>query len=118
MTDHLALTRHGIHFNTLEGRRWINDPLQTNIEELEEELRTNDSLARTSLTGRGRVRSNVPDPLANRMGPLASETSGATPTAPSSDVREGLGTATPPRMQPLESRLGKSNELTDLHECE
>ena len=25
LTDHLALTRDGIHFNTLQGRRWIND---------------------------------------------------------------------------------------------
>ena len=25
MIDHLALTRDGIHFNTQQGRRWIND---------------------------------------------------------------------------------------------
>ena len=60
MTDHLALTRDDIHFNNLNGWRWINDAFRTKIEEIEEELGTTDSLARTSLTGRGRVRSNVP----------------------------------------------------------
>ena len=34
MTDHLALTRDGIHFNTLQGRRWLNDAFQTRIEEI------------------------------------------------------------------------------------
>ena len=29
MTDHLTLTRDGIHFNTQQGRRWINDVFQT-----------------------------------------------------------------------------------------
>ena len=80
MTDHLAYQRWSascIHFNTLQGRRWINDAFQMKNEELEEELRTTDSLARTSLTGRGRVRSNVPEPLANRLKPLTQETSGA-----------------------------------------
>ena len=38
MTDHLALTRDGLHFSTLHGRRWINDAFQTNIEELEGRL--------------------------------------------------------------------------------
>ena len=37
-TDHLALTRDGIHFNTLQGRRWINDAFQTRIEVLEGEF--------------------------------------------------------------------------------
>ena len=36
------------------------------------------------------------------------ETAVAAPTAPSSNVRESLGTAPPPRTQPLESRLGRS----------
>ena len=40
MTDHLALTRDGIHFKKLQGRRWINDVFQTRIEEIEGELRT------------------------------------------------------------------------------
>ena len=40
MTDHFALTRDSIQFNTLQGRRWINDASQTKIEEKEEELRT------------------------------------------------------------------------------
>ena len=112
MTDHLALTRDSIHFNTLQGRRWINDASQTKIEEKEEELRTTDALARTSLTGRGRVRSNVPEPLANRLGPLTSEAGVPAPAAPSSDVRERLGTVSPPRRQSLESRLGRPNETS------
>ena len=36
------------------------------------------------------------------------ETAAAAPVAPSSNVRERLGTARPPRTQPLESRLGRS----------
>ena len=39
--------------------------------------------------------------------PLAMETGATAPVAPSSDVRERLGTAPPPRRQPLESRLGR-----------
>ena len=35
------------------------------------------------------------------------ETGAAAPVAPSSDVRERLGTARPPRRQPYESRLGR-----------
>ena len=112
MTDHLALTRDGIHFNLLQGRRWINDAFQTRIEEIEGELMMTDALARTSLTGRGRVRSNVPEPLANSLGPLKSEAGIATPSAPSSDVRERLGTVSPPRRQSLESRLGRPNETS------
>ena len=54
MTDHLALTRDGLHFITLHGRRWIDDAFQTKIEELEEELRTTVSLARTSSKGLSR----------------------------------------------------------------
>ena len=107
MTDHLALIRDGIHFNTAQGRRWINDAFQTKIEEMEQELRTNDSLARTSSTGEGRVRGNVPEPLANRLGPLAMETGATAPVSPGSDVRERLRTAPLPRIQPLESRLGR-----------
>ena len=108
MIDHLALTRDGIHFNTQQGRRWINDVFQTQLREVEQELRTINSLARTSSTGGGRVRGNVPESLANRLEPLAMETGAAAPVAPTSDVRERLGTAPPPRRQPLESRLGRS----------
>ena len=36
------------------------------------------------------------------------ETAAAAPVAPSSNVRERLGTAPPPRTQPLENRLGRS----------
>ena len=114
MTDHLALTRDGIHFNTQQGRRWIKDVFQTQIEETEQELRTADSLAQTSSTGGGRVRGNVPEPLANRLGPLAMETGEAAPVAPSSDVRERLGTAPRPRRQPLESRLGRPIDQSQI----
>ena len=108
MIDHLALTRDGIQFNTQQERRWINDMFQTQLREVEQELRTTNSLARTSSTGGGRVRGNVPESLANRLGLLAMETGTAAPVTPSSDVRERLGTAPPPRRQPLESRLGRS----------
>ena len=108
MVDHLALTRNGIHFNTQQGRQWINDVFQTQLREMEQELRTTTSLARTSSTGGCRVRGNMPESLANRLGPLAMETGAAALVAPSSDVRERLGTAPPPRTQPLESRLGRS----------
>ena len=103
MIDHLTLTRDCIHFNTQQGRRWINDVFQTQLREMEQELRTTGSLARTSSTGGGRVRGNVPESLANRLGPLAMETGATAPVAPSSDVRARLGTAPPPRTQPLES---------------
>ena len=108
MIDHLALTRDEIHFNTQQGRRWINDVFQPQIGEMVQELRTTNSLARTISTGGGRVRSNVPESLANRLGPLAMETGATAPIAPSSDVREKLETAPRPRRQPLESRLGRS----------
>ena len=110
ITEHLVLTRGGIHFDTLQGRRWINDTFQTKMEELEEELRRTDSLARITWNGRGRVRSNVPEPLANRLGPLASEANNVTPAAPSSYVKETLGFAPPPRRQPLESRIVRPND--------
>ena len=107
MTRSLArrLTRDGIHFNTQQGRRWINDVFQTQIREMEQKLRTTNSLARTSSTGGARMRGNVPESLANRIGPLAMETGAAAPVAPSSDVRERLGTAPLPRRQPLGYRL-------------
>ena len=108
MIDRLALTRDGIHFNTQQGKCWINGVFQTQIREMEQELRTTNSLARTSSTGGGRVRGNVPESLANRLGPLAMETGAAAPVAPSSDVRERLGIARLPRRQPLENRLGRS----------
>ena len=50
----------------------------------------------------------MPESLVNHLGPLATETGTAAPAAPSSDVRERLGTAPPPRRQPLESRLVRS----------
>ena len=56
------------------------------------------------------MRGNVPEPLASRLGPLVTEASGAARAAPSSDVRERLGTAPPPRRQPLECRLGRPND--------
>ena len=48
MVDHLALTRDGIHFNNQQGIRWI---FQTQRGEMEQELRTTNSLAQTSSTG-------------------------------------------------------------------
>ena len=108
MIDHLALTRDGIHFNTQQGRCWINDVFQTQIREMEQELRTTNSLARTSLTGGGKVRGNVPESLANCLGPLAMKTGSVAPVASSSDVRESLGTAPLARRQRLESRFGRS----------
>ena len=109
MIDHIALTRDGIHFNTQRGRYWMNDVFQTQLREMEQESRASSSLARTSsTTGGSRIRASVPESLVNRLGPLAMETAVAAPTAPSSNVRERLGTAPPPRTQPLESRLGRS----------
>ena len=110
MIDHLTLTRDGIYFNTQQGRRWINDVFETLLREIEQDLRTTSSLARTSSTGGGRVRGNVPESLANRLGPLAKETGAAAPVARSSDGRARLGTAPTPRNQPLESRLGRSDD--------
>ena len=108
MIDHIALTRDGIHFNTQRGRHWVNDVFQTQLSEVEQESRATSSLARTSSTGGNRIRASVPESLVNRLGPLAMETAAAAPVAPSSNVRERLGTAPPPRTQPLESRLGRS----------
>ena len=75
MTDHLALSRDGIHFNTQQGRRWswINDVFQTQLREVKQELKTTNSLARTSSTGGGRVRGTVPESLSTRLGPLPVE---------------------------------------------
>ena len=103
LIDHLALTRDGIHFNTQQGRRWINHIFQTQLREVEHELRATNSLAWTSSTGGVRKRGNIPESL----GPLETETGIASPVAPSSDVRERLGTAPLLRRQPLESRLGR-----------
>ena len=109
MMDHVALTKDGIHFNTQRGRHWMNDVFQTQLREMEQESRATSSLARTSsTTGGSRIRASVPESLVNRLGPLAMGTVVAAPTAPSSNVRERLGTAPPPRTQPLESRLGRS----------
>ena len=103
MIDYIALTRDGIHFNTQRGRHWVNYVFQTQLREVEQESRANSSLARTSSTGGSRIRASVPESLVNRLGPLAMETATAAPVAPSSNVRERLGTAPPPRTQPLES---------------
>ena len=84
--DHGALTRNGIHFNTQPGKQWINDAVQTRIEEMEAELRTIvKPVARGSPAGM--VRSHVPQPLAKRLEPLNTEANVVQPT-PSSDVRE------------------------------
>ena len=88
----------------------MNDVFQTKIEEMEQNLRTTDSLARNSSTGGGRVRGNVPEPLASCLGPLAMETGAVARVAPSSDVRERQGNAPSPRRQPLESRLGRQTD--------
>ena len=74
MIDHLALTRDGIHFNAQQGRRWRTNVFQTRIREVEQELRTTDSLDRTSSTECGRVRDNAPEPLTNRLVPLTRKT--------------------------------------------
>ena len=109
MIDHVALTKDGIHFNTQRGRHWMNYIFQTQLREMEQESRATSSLARTSsTTGGSRIRARVPESLVNRLGLLAMEAVVAAPTAPSSNVRERLGTAPPPRIQPLESRLGRS----------
>ena len=108
MIDHIALTRDGIHFNTQQGRHWINDAFQTQLREMEQELRRTSSLAWTSSTGGGRIRGSVHESHVNRLWPLATETATAAPVAQSSNVRERLGTAPPPRTQTLESRLGRS----------
>ena len=108
MIDHIALTRDGIHFNTQRGRHWVNDVFQMQLREVEQESRATSSLARTSSAGGSRIGASVPESLVNRLGPLAMETAAAAPIAPSSNVRERLGTAPPPRTQPLESRLGRS----------
>ena len=75
---------------------------------MEQELKATSSLAWTSSTGGSRVRGSVPESLVNRLGSLATETATAAPVAQTSNVRERMGTAPPPRTQPLESRLGRS----------
>ena len=110
MIDHIALTRDGVHFNTQRGRHWINDVFQTQLREAEQESRATGSLARTSSTGGSRIRTTVPESLVNRLGPLATETVAAATVAPSSNVRDRLGTAPPPRPQSIGSRLGRSVE--------
>ena len=106
MIDHIALTRDEIHFNTQRGRHWVNDVFHSQLREVEQESRATSSLARTSSTGGDGIRASVPESLVNRLGPLAMETAAAATVAPGSNVRERLGTAPPPRTQPLESRLG------------
>ena len=51
---------------------------------------------------------SVPESLVNRLEPMATETATAAHIAPRSNARERLGTAPPPRTQPLERRLGRS----------
>ena len=110
MIDHIALTRDGVHFNTQRGRHWINDVFQTQLREAEQESRATGPLARTRSTGGSRIRTTVPESLVNRLGPLATETVAAATVAPSSNVRDRLGTAPPPRPQSIGSRLGRSVE--------
>ena len=70
---------------------------------MEAELRTIvNPVARGSPAGG--VRSHVPQTLANRLGPLATETNVVQPT-PSSDVRERLATASAPRGRSFENLL-------------
>ena len=69
-----------------------------------------DSLARTSSTGKGRVRSNVSEPLANRLESLASEASNIIAAVPKRGCKRKLGTPPPPRRQPLGRWLGKTND--------
>ena len=91
----MAPLREGIHFNTQPGVQWMNDALQKKIEEMEAEMRTMvNPVARRSPAGR--VRSHVPQPLANRLGPRATEANAVQPS-PSSDVKDRLGTAPAPR---------------------
>ena len=54
----------------------------------------------------------MPEPLANRLGPLTPEASVTAPSVPSSDERERLGMVSPPRRQSLKSRLGRPNETS------
>ena len=104
MVNHSALTNNGIHFNTQKGIQWINDEFQTKIGEMQAEARTMvDPVARGSTAGR--VRSHVPQPLADRLGPLTVRANVVQPT-PSSDVRERLGTAPTLRGRSSENRLG------------
>ena len=82
----------------------MNDEFQTMIEEMEAELRTMlNPVARESPAAR--VKSHVPQTLANRLGPLATEAN-MVQRLPSSDVRERLGTASSSRGRTLENRLG------------
>ena len=79
VVKHSALTRDGIHFNSQKGRQWINDALQTNIEEMEGELRTMiNPVTRDSPAGR--VRSRVCQTLANCLGLLATKAIVTQPT--------------------------------------
>ena len=70
------------------------------------------------------MRSNGPEPLANRLGPLASEAGNVIPAAHSSDVKKKIGDRSPSSKAALYSRLGRpndqnpSNELPALRECE
>ena len=104
MVDDSALTKNGLHFNTQQGIQWINDAFQTKIEEMQIEVRMMvNPVARGSSASR--VRSHVPQPLADRMGPLTTEAN-VVQLTPSSNLREMLGTATAPRGWSLENRIG------------
>ena len=99
----LRMVDHGA-FNTQPGIQCMNDEFQTKIEEMEAELRTMvNPVARGSPDGR--VRSHVPQPLANRLGPPATEANVVQPT-PTSDARERLRTVPGLRGRSLENRLG------------
>ena len=58
MTDHIALTKDGVHFNTQRGRHWINDVFQTQLREAEQESRATGSLARANSTRGSRNKGN------------------------------------------------------------
>ena len=104
MVDDSALTKNGLHFNTQQGIQWINDAFQTKIEEMQIEVRMMvNPVARGSSASR--VRSQVPQPLADRLGPLTTEANVVQPS-PSSNLREMLGTAPAPRGWSLENRIG------------
>ena len=86
---HGALTKYVKHFTTQPGIQWMNDAFQTKIEEMQTDLQTIvNPVARGSPAGR--VRSHVPRPLANRLGPLAKEANVVQPNS-NSDMRERLG---------------------------
>ena len=72
MVDHHVITKIGIRFNTQLGRQWISDACQTNVEEMEAELRTV-AMRATRSGSLSMVRNHVPQELADRLRPLAAD---------------------------------------------